>query len=71
MNHDYDIGIVGLGPVGSFAALLLEKKGLKVLAIDKDQDIYSLPRAVSISDQGLRMTPVSYTHLTLPTILLV
>ena len=56
MNHDYDIGIVGLGPVGSFAALLLEKKGLKVLAIDKDQDIYSLPRAVSISDQGLRMT---------------
>ena len=43
MNHDYDIGIVGLGPVGSFAALLLEKKGLKVLAIDKDQDIYSLP----------------------------
>ena len=56
MNHDYDIGIVGLGPVGSFAALLLEKKGLKVLAIDKDQDIYPLPRAVSISDQGLRMT---------------
>ena len=28
MNHDYDIGIVGLGPVGSFASLLLEKKGL-------------------------------------------
>ncbi|MDG2020099.1 MAG: FAD-dependent monooxygenase [SAR86 cluster bacterium] len=56
MNHDYDIAIIGLGPVGSFAALLLEKKGLKVIAIDKEKDIYSLPRAVSISDQGLRMT---------------
>ena len=55
MNHDYDVAIIGLGPVGSFAALLLEKRGLKVLAIDKDKDIYSLPRAVSISDQGLRM----------------
>ena len=55
MNHDYDVAIIGLGPVGSFAALLLEKRGLKVLAIDKDKEIYSLPRAVSISDQGLRM----------------
>ena len=55
MKHDYDVAIIGLGPVGSFAALLLEKRGLKVLAIDKDKDIYSLPRAVSISDQGLRM----------------
>jgi len=26
------------------------------LPIDKEKDIYSLPRAVSISDQGLRMT---------------
>ena len=56
MNHDYDVAIVGLGPVGSFAALLLEKRGLRVLAIDRDKEIYSLPRAVSISDQGLRMT---------------
>ena len=45
-----------MGPVGSYAELLLEKKGLKVIAIDKEKDIYSLPRAVSISDQGLRMT---------------
>lgn len=32
MNHDYDIGIVGLGPVGSFAALLLEKKRTKSIS---------------------------------------
>ena len=55
MDKDFDAIIVGLGPVGSFMALLLESHGLKVLAIDKDKDIYDLPRAVSMSDQGLRM----------------
>jgi len=55
MLSDFDVTIIGLGPVGSFAALLMENRGLKVLAIDRDIDIYSLPRAVSISDQGLRM----------------
>ena len=39
MNYDYDVAVIGLGPVGSFAALLLEKRGLKVLAIDKDKEI--------------------------------
>lgn len=55
MDIKYDAIIVGLGPVGSFMALLLEKQGLKVLAFDKEKDIYQLPRAVSMSDQGLRM----------------
>ena len=55
MDKNFDAIIVGLGPVGSFMALLLESYGLKVLAIDKDKDTYNLPRAVSISDQGLRM----------------
>ena len=54
MKH-YDVAIIGLGPVGSFTALLLEKYGLNVLAIDKEKDIYQLPRAVTISDQGFRM----------------
>ena len=34
MDKDFDAIIVGLGPVGSFTALLLESHGLKVLAID-------------------------------------
>ena len=55
MDKNFDAIIVGLGPVGSFMALLLENQGLEVLAIDKDKDIYNLPRAVSVSDQGLRM----------------
>ena len=55
MKVKYDAIVIGLGPVGSFMALKLEKYGLKVLAIDKEKDIYPLPRAVSISDQGMRM----------------
>ncbi len=55
MEAKYDAIVIGLGPVGSFMALKLEKYGLKVLAIDKEKDIYPLPRAVSISDQGMRM----------------
>ena len=58
MESRYDAIVIGLGPVGSFMALKLEQQGMKVLAIDKEKDIYPLPRAVST---------VSYTHLTLPT----
>ena len=60
MNH-FDVIIVGLGPTGSITALLLESYGIKVLGIEKEKEVYNLPRAVTIS-------AVSYTHLTLPTI---
>ena len=55
MVKEYDVTLIGLGPVGSLAALLLNHYGLKVLAIDKEKKIYDLPRAVTISDQGLRI----------------
>ena len=58
MNH-FDVIIVGLGPSGSIAALLLESYGIKVLAIEKEKEIYSLPRAVTISDQGFRMSQLA------------
>ena len=44
MNH-FDVIIVGLGPSGSIAALLLETYGIKVLAIEKEKETYNLPRA--------------------------
>ena len=52
MNH-FDVIIVGLGPTGSITALLLESYGIKVLGIEKEKEVYNLPRAVTISDQGL------------------
>jgi 3-(3-hydroxy-phenyl)propionate hydroxylase len=58
MNH-FDVIIVGLGPSGSIAALLLETYGIKVLAIEKEKEIYNLPRAVTISDQGFRMSQLA------------
>ena len=48
-----------MGPAGSMAALLLESYGMRVLCIDKEKDIYSLPRAVTVSDQGFRMSQLA------------
>ena len=58
MNH-YDVIVIGLGPSGSMAALMLESYGIKVLCIDKEKEIYNLPRAVTISDQGFRMAQLA------------
>lgn len=55
MDKKFDVTIVGLGPVGSLLALLLNKAGLSVLGIDKDREIFQLPRAVTINDEGLRI----------------
>ena len=55
----YDVIVVGLGPSGSLASLLLDTYGLKVLAIEKSKDIYPLPRAVTISDQGMRIAQLA------------
>ena len=55
MDKKFDVAIVGLGPVGSLLALLLNKAGLSVLGIDKDREIFQLPRAVTINDEGLRI----------------
>ena len=38
MNH-YDVIVIGLGPSGSMAALMLESYGIKFLCIDKEKEI--------------------------------
>ena len=58
MNH-FDVIIVGLGPTGSITALLLESYGIKVLGIEKEKEVYNLPRAVTISDQGFRISQLA------------
>ncbi|SDH12147.1 3-(3-hydroxy-phenyl)propionate hydroxylase [Sinosporangium album] len=49
-----DVVVVGLGPVGSVLAGLLGRRGIRVAAIDKDPDVFALPRAAHIDHQGLR-----------------
>ena len=54
MKTDCDVVVVGLGPAGTLTSLLLSDSSIKVIGIDKEKEIYSLPRAVTIDDEGLR-----------------
>jgi 3-(3-hydroxy-phenyl)propionate hydroxylase len=51
----YDVAICGLGPVGQLLALLLSDHGVSVLAFDRDDEPYALPRAAVIDDEVLRI----------------
>lgn len=50
----FDIAVVGLGPVGCTAALLLAEAGLRVVAFERDATVYSLPRAVNLDGEIIR-----------------
>lgn len=50
----YDVAIVGAGPVGSTLAALLAKRGLSVVVIERDLDIYPLPRAAHLDAETVR-----------------
>ena len=50
----YDIAIIGMGPVGSAAAILFADAGLKVAAFERDMEVYPLPRAVGMDGEVVR-----------------
>lgn len=50
----FDVAIVGLGPVGELAALLLAREGLRVLAVDRENGLYSRPRVGVLDAEALR-----------------
>ncbi|MFD0516251.1 bifunctional 3-(3-hydroxy-phenyl)propionate/3-hydroxycinnamic acid hydroxylase [Streptomyces aureus] len=47
--------IIGGGPVGVTAALLLARHGVRSLILERHQDIYPLPRAVVVDDEIRRI----------------
>ncbi|CAL9662875.1 putative NADH-specific resorcinol 4-hydroxylase [Streptomyces sp. enrichment culture] len=47
--------IVGGGPVGVTAALLLARQGVRSLVLERHQDVYPLPRAVAADDEARRI----------------
>lgn len=51
----YDVIVVGAGPVGDTMALLLAEQGLRVLTAEKAAEIYPLPRAAHIDYEVMRV----------------
>ena len=52
---DYDVAIVGFGPVGAVAACLFGQAGLKTLVLDRTDRIYDKPRAVALDHEIARV----------------
>lgn len=50
-----DVLIVGAGPTGMTLALLLARAGLDVIAIDRETDVYPLPRAAHVDHEVMRI----------------
>ena len=50
-----DVLVVGLGPIGDVLTALLKTQGLSVIAIDKEADIYPLPRAAVFDEEIMRI----------------
>jgi 2-polyprenyl-6-methoxyphenol hydroxylase-like FAD-dependent oxidoreductase len=55
MKPDFDLTIVGYGPVGSMLAILLGKMGYNVGVFERWPSHYQLPRAIVYDDEIARM----------------
>lgn len=51
----YEVAIIGYGPTGATLANLLAAAGTSVLVIDREPDVYPLPRAVHFDDEVMRV----------------
>ncbi len=50
----FDVAIVGYGPVGAMGAWLLAGAGLRVAVVEQETDIVDIPRAVNIDGEIVR-----------------
>jgi 3-(3-hydroxy-phenyl)propionate hydroxylase len=51
----HDVAIIGLGPTGATLANLLAQRGLRVLVLEREADIYQLPRAIHFDGECMRV----------------
>lgn len=54
VERPFDVAVIGLGPVGATLAALLGQKGLSVIAIEPDPNVYPLPRAAHFDHEIMR-----------------
>ncbi|OYU48722.1 MAG: FAD-binding monooxygenase [Rhizobiales bacterium PAR1] len=52
---DYEVAIIGFGPVGAVAACQLGQAGVRTLVIDSAETIYDKPRAVALDHEIARI----------------
>ncbi|MGA1717113.1 MAG: bifunctional 3-(3-hydroxy-phenyl)propionate/3-hydroxycinnamic acid hydroxylase [Ilumatobacteraceae bacterium] len=50
----HDVAVIGAGPVGATLAALLAKRGLSVVVLERDIDVYPLPRAAHLDAETVR-----------------
>jgi len=52
---EFDVCIIGYGPVGAGLANLLGLCGLKTVVLEREPSVYHLPRAVALDGEGMRL----------------
>lgn len=53
-TKNYQVGVVGFGPVGAMVANLMGRAGVRTLALDKTPEIFPKPRAIALDHEILR-----------------
>ncbi|WP_246336761.1 bifunctional 3-(3-hydroxy-phenyl)propionate/3-hydroxycinnamic acid hydroxylase [Flexivirga oryzae] len=51
----YDVAIVGYGPVGQSLAIMLGQAGWRTVVLEKQSEIYPLPRACHLDHEAMRI----------------
>ncbi|MFJ9821903.1 bifunctional 3-(3-hydroxy-phenyl)propionate/3-hydroxycinnamic acid hydroxylase [Streptomyces sp. NPDC101151] len=54
--------IVGAGPVGVTAAILLARRGVRTVLLERHRDVYPMPRAVAVDDEVRRILQAVGIH---------
>ncbi|MDO5633054.1 MAG: bifunctional 3-(3-hydroxy-phenyl)propionate/3-hydroxycinnamic acid hydroxylase [Paracoccus sp. (in: a-proteobacteria)] len=69
--------VVGCGPVGATLALILARRGVRVMVIDRAEGIYPLPRAIAFDSDAFRILQAAgigsadFDHVQVPRIRLI